>query len=668
MIVTSSSSTVDSNVSSKSFSFKNSAKGFKIIANNLYSCKPSAVLREIGQNCVDSHIAAGKKSRPFTVKLPNYSDTNLVFRDYGTSMSHEFMMTRYTVAFDSTKDETNKQNGAWGIGRLSPLTLSDKYTVNCFSDQTKRSYSIFYNCGEVPEITYLGESPTTDEDGVEVIVNIPREYIYSFGEKVSNVFRFFNPKPSIEGMVIPEIKYLIEGNNYGFIGQGQSFAVMGCYGYPIEPSKITDLSENEKRILSAGILLNIKIGELDVNASREGLSYSEKTVQCIREKLSDISVDLRDKIIARFDNCKTIWEVKTLFGKLCSRYGDLHSLEEFIKNSDLKWRGRKIDSSTVDLLEFSLVKDGYVSFSLCNLTEKKPTRHPIDKISTLHTINLVFNDLDITKNLFWRIRENCVLINGKKGDVDTLLKEVGIDASLVEKISDFEELKPDFGLTEYAKTKIFQYVSDSSHFNYGWQQLTTKLSDISGFYVIIERKQIWCNNLNSCIGFGSIVNNYRAASNDKTPIYGIKRSEEKKVAKAGLIKFSEHLQKYALSLIAGKEDIYLNYQNFHRYENELIRFICKNADKLPSLSEILKPLIEISQYKGFPSETVYLINATGAKVQGNILDFNYYKNYLLNRYPMLKYHNRVSFGDKDLVDYIHTCEKALTEQRVTVNV
>lgn len=75
----------------RGFQIKNTAKAFKLLIGNLYSDKVGAVVREISANAADAHISV-KNQSPFEVCLPSRFEPVLTVRDFGCSMSHDFMI------------------------------------------------------------------------------------------------------------------------------------------------------------------------------------------------------------------------------------------------------------------------------------------------------------------------------------------------------------------------------------------------------------------------------------------------------------------------------------------------------------------------------------------------------------------------------------------------
>ena len=349
-----------SGVKVESFSIKTNAKAFKAIAVN-YSDLVKAVLVELGQNAGDSHIRAdkekpGTKNRPFDVILPSLFHPQLIVRDYGTSMTPHFMLNGYKEIFNSTKDKSNNESGAWGVGRLSPFTVSDSYNVNCYKSGTKHSYFIGYDDYGLPQIALLGHSETTEEDGVEVIVNIPSQFISSFRQKAFDAFQLYVTKPNIyigtkdgEKVHIEDKKFIISKNNpdntplWALTGNGQSYAVMGAYSYPINSSNLLGFDSDVYDLLQSGVVIYFKMGELDVTVSRESLEYSTKTSNAIKKIALEIAGSVAEDINNDIKNSSNYFDACLKWygiikadkkyvrkNKLVDKYNDI-PLQELIK-------------------------------------------------------------------------------------------------------------------------------------------------------------------------------------------------------------------------------------------------------------------------------------------------------------------------------------------------
>ena len=309
----------------KTFSFKADAKSFRIVIANLYSNPVRAILAELGQNASDAHTAIKKHNRPFEIQLPNSLDPNLIVRDFGCSMSHDFMMNEYAIAFCSSKDKTNKFSGAFGIGRLSLLALTESYICTCYLNGTKRSYSVFYNEHGIPSIVYMGEEATKEENGFEVNAPISSEHHYSFERMAQDVYRFYKVKPIIRGdedfkFYIHEYSYQKDNTWMIFPPYKEFYAIMGGYAYKLDKYSLgsKELGNDARKILDQGGVFYFKNGDLTSAANREVLTYDTRTIKKIKEALDDMVGDLCAHAQKKFAECKNLYEIRCVYRELTS--------------------------------------------------------------------------------------------------------------------------------------------------------------------------------------------------------------------------------------------------------------------------------------------------------------------------------------------------------------
>ena len=297
------------------FRIRNSAKAFNILSSGLYANKIRAIVRELSCNAVDSHTAAGQQDTPFDVHLPNTIDPTFSIRDYGTGLTHEQVQSIYTTYFESTKTESNAFIGALGLGSKSPFSYTDNFTVTAIKDGTRNVYSAFINGEGVPSIVLMHSEDSTDPNGVEVKFAVDsRSDFYKFEEEARYVYTHFQLRPVVSGgdgeFRFRDVEYkdrnIIPGVHYTS-GRG-SRAVMGNIAYPIDlPNPETALGELHK-LLGCGLEMHFDIGELDFQASREGLSYIPQTINAIRTKLEALNAQLAVHLALEADAITNDWE------------------------------------------------------------------------------------------------------------------------------------------------------------------------------------------------------------------------------------------------------------------------------------------------------------------------------------------------------------------------
>ena len=295
------------------FRIRNSAKAFNILSSGLYANKIKAIIRELSCNAVDSHVAAGN-TEPFEIHLPTQLEPWFAIRDFGTGLNHDQVTNIYTTYFESTKTTSNEFIGALGLGSKSPFSYTDNFSVTAIKDGVKRNYSAFINNEGVPSIALMGETETDEPNGVEVKFAVDDYYDFrKFQQEAQSVFRWFKQQPKFTGaeLTVEPIAYvdtdIIPGVHTHERGYN-SFAVMGNIAYPIDvPNAEQNLGELAG-LLNCNLVIEFGIGELDFQASREGLSYIPQTIDSIKSKLKALNEVLVDKLAAEADAISNLWE------------------------------------------------------------------------------------------------------------------------------------------------------------------------------------------------------------------------------------------------------------------------------------------------------------------------------------------------------------------------
>lgn len=323
------------------FRIRNSAKAFSILSSGLYANKIRAIIRELSCNAIDSHTDNGNVDTPFDVHLPTSLEPWFAVRDYGTGLSHGQVHSIYTTYFESTKTGSNDFVGALGLGSKSPFSYTDNFTVTAVKDGCKSVYSAFINQDGVPSIVLMqtnkrfvvstkvdsetqeevqvyslpvDEEDCTDPNGVEVKFSVNDRHDYNqFEQEAQNVFTYFAHRPVVTGVFdfrFNDIKYgckdIIPGV-HTFARSSHSYAIMGNIAYPINIPGANNTLDNLRHLLDCGLEIHFAIGELDFQASREGLSYIPQTIEAIRKRLELLNVALVVKLEEDASKIKNLW-------------------------------------------------------------------------------------------------------------------------------------------------------------------------------------------------------------------------------------------------------------------------------------------------------------------------------------------------------------------------
>ena len=298
------------------FRIRNSAKAFSILSSGLYANKVRAIIRELSCNAVDSHTAAGRSDTPFDVHLPSQLEPWFAIRDYGTGLNHDQVANIYTTYFESTKTASNEFIGALGLGSKSPFSYTDNFTVTAIKDGVKGIYSAFINAEGVPSIAKMGEEATTEPAGVEVKFSVNDRWDFSkFRDEAREVYTYFKLRPVVSGVsdfTFKEREYETENiipGVHSYSDGRKCVAIMGNIAYPVQ---VPDANQKDlgdvAGLLNCGLEMHFAIGELDFQASREGLSYIPQTIEAIKRKLEAVNAQLATHIAEEADAIKNLWQ------------------------------------------------------------------------------------------------------------------------------------------------------------------------------------------------------------------------------------------------------------------------------------------------------------------------------------------------------------------------
>lgn len=340
----------------RQFTIKATGKAFRILSSGLYKDKILAIVRELSCNAYDAHIAAGCKQRPFDVHLPNQFEPFFSVRDYGPALSPNQIETVFTTYFESTKTDSNDQIGGLGLGCKSPLSYVDSFNVISRYEGVKRTYTVFFDEGDTPSIIQMSEEDITGDNweanGLEVKLPVRSDGFYDFRRKAEQVFRYFDVTPNVIGSADFEIEKpiaTISGKNYDIISHGSprvnsgSLAIMGVVAYPIDSNQF---DHSVRDLLNSNIDLHFDVGDLDITAGREELSYDRRTKEVLNKRISEVLSDLPNRIITLFSKCENQFDARKLYGDIISDYSQLKSL---FPSNKIPYRGLLINSSNFSI-------------------------------------------------------------------------------------------------------------------------------------------------------------------------------------------------------------------------------------------------------------------------------------------------------------------------------
>jgi len=164
----------------------------QMLSKNLYSDSIGSTIRECASNALDSHRRAGTTD-PIIVSYGINKDSNWEFsvEDFGTGLDDDDVRNIISKYGKSTKRNSTTELGMMGLGFKAPLAYSSSFYFTCRKDGVERKY-MMYEGEETNAIDLLYEKPTTERNGVKVIIPVKHWDKHSFTDKIKEQLAYFD--------------------------------------------------------------------------------------------------------------------------------------------------------------------------------------------------------------------------------------------------------------------------------------------------------------------------------------------------------------------------------------------------------------------------------------------------------------------------------------------
>lgn len=385
----------------------------KILSDSLYSNKIGSIIRELSANAIDAHKDNGKENVPFDVHLPghcnglfNGSDRKYFsIRDYGKGLTEVEMISIYTIYGGSTKRTTNDFIGGFGIGSKSPFAYSNQFEVVSYNNGKKQHYICYINNEAYPCITKVEDVETNEPSGLEVIVNIANEDdCNQFNFEAIKQYSYYDVRPNCN-IELPDLVPYIKTKDYCIYTKTQNekaiddcfrkytktsyffysdsfinfhnytskvFVKMNNYIYSIPDDIMKKMMEIQdlRGILYSGLLiLNADIASCDINASREDIAVTDKSIDTIVRLYTKFIDSFFAELVKKYEG-KTDYDIFYDFTYHCLMTTGTRTLNHTFTLS-------KKEKRIYDLMCYGLKFD--VKHAIQYLSEKKIRFYDLEK-------------------------------------------------------------------------------------------------------------------------------------------------------------------------------------------------------------------------------------------------------------------------------------------------
>lgn len=270
---------------------------FTILSDTLYRDKKLAVVREVICNAHDAHVMGNCLDRPIEIIL---NDEELIIKDFGPGIADDRMHPTYCGYGVSTKVDDATQIGGFGLGCKAPFAYSDHFSVTSCHNGERSVYSISRGGVESdgkPALRRMVKVPT-DETGITVSVPLKnKSHRHEFERLVRQVVRNGGMLATINGEKLYSYDFSgIEQTGFAMLvdenlKESSVYVRLGSVLYPLttDHPELTEQIKEFHNFYKFKFILLAKPGEVGITPSREALSYSDQTIQCLVKKLKRAS-------------------------------------------------------------------------------------------------------------------------------------------------------------------------------------------------------------------------------------------------------------------------------------------------------------------------------------------------------------------------------------------
>lgn len=490
------------------FGVEMNEKLFSVLTDQLYQDKIGSIVRELCSNAYDAHVEAGTQDKPFTVHIPNDLEPWFSVKDRGVGMTKDDILEVYTRLFKSTKEDTNDQTGAFGLGSKTPFSYVSGFSVESVKNGKKVVASCYKNDG-APRVTFVAEMDTDEPNGVEVKVPV---YEMSDCTPFQKACRFYLSTYTVKPEMINLGDFQLEDVEYidDKVAKTESSLYRGCiiYGnvpYDISKSIIWEsVKYSHRKILNEkNYIPIIPIGELTVTPSRESLEDTEENRISVAENI--------ERIISEMAYPETV-NLQT-------------ELDVLLNGEDPEWK--KL------LKSVDLVKEHYKKGVMSHFLE------PEEVVKWY--ADYIVREIPAAKHMF-KFLSRAVRSNSFCGYVDNLLKKSGVDVLFFKR---------------YINKKV-----SSNYRDFSVQSLSPDLSEPLTFTVPFG-KQKWSYGVENDCAYGigrKITFLLITKENIKSAVFNHRESNSRwnvlKVKPEDLEKTKKILAKNGIDYIDGEADRY----------------------------------------------------------------------------------------------------------------
>lgn len=277
-------------IKSRKYSVESPALVFDVLCNRMYNNPFETMVQEYLANARDAHREKGNEGIPVEVTLPNQLEPYLIIRDYGPGLTEQRIDDVFTKLGASTKSDDDVMTGGFGLGAKIGWAYNDSFTVISVVNGVRSVYLAYRDAAGIGRMDTLNVDTTDEPNGVAIRIEIQECHFTKLHDLISKITYFWTVSPiNVNGTPFRHYDSVFRDLFYGdlFFASNGVFAIVDGIPYSINKNNVPileNLSLRSDRVLC----LFFDVGELDIAINREGLNYSQKTIQTITHNVQNV--------------------------------------------------------------------------------------------------------------------------------------------------------------------------------------------------------------------------------------------------------------------------------------------------------------------------------------------------------------------------------------------
>lgn len=275
------------------YSIGDADMAIKVARDKLYSYPIRTLTQEYIANAYDACREARKCPSSIEIGHPTAASPMLTIRDFGPGLSPQRVSEVFVKYFSSTKRNSKKQQGFFGIGAKSAWAYKgcDSFTVVSYHGGRKTVYVSHTGISNRGTLTKISDEPSDEPSGVRIEIAVKADDFKSFSDAIKRAVFLWPIHPQTP-VALPSPIYTGDGyriyrsSDVPFISASVMAAADG-----ITPYELPGLGFVDGRLL----VVDLPADKMGIAPSRESFSEQaliSKKIERIKESSSDVVTKL----------------------------------------------------------------------------------------------------------------------------------------------------------------------------------------------------------------------------------------------------------------------------------------------------------------------------------------------------------------------------------------